>query len=214
MNERKSEGGQPPTMTTTEAGAQGQVALVTTTTGTAHFEMKVPGKVEYSNQVAGVYIPFEAPVADREATEANARTALETAKQLVFEALGVEYEVSYDDNGVERAVALLEDTFGPDVVVMREDRKGGGESSRGEGSDLGPLTIRKALNNNHPDWLLSQWQAGVKAGKIAEDDTELWDNRKFLQRFGGKGKNSGPWYKTVKGEVPIWPPRNHPDAAS
>lgn len=77
--------------------------------------------------------------------------------------------------------------------------------------DLGPLKVLKPMDGNHPDWLLSQWEALVEAGKVDETDVELWDNRKFLQRFGGKSKNTAAWYKSSKGEVAIWPPKGHSD---
>ena len=58
-----------------------------------------------------------------------------------------------------------------------------------------------------PDWLQREITYQVSRGKVAADDTDLFDNRASLPQFGGTGNPNAPWFRTAKGKVGLWPPR-------
>lgn len=175
---------------------------------TAGFEFKKPNGVKYSGETASIYIPLAVDPTDSADVLYAAQRAIETAKQVVYEALGVEYEVKYDALGMERAVALLAETFGPGVVVEPFGDSDSGPATRRPAVSNRKVTVLKPLDDDHPDWLDAEWQRLVDDGKVDPDHNEVWDNRKFLPEFGGKSSPKGPWYRVSKGDkAGIWPPK-------
>lgn len=175
---------------------------------TAGFEFKKPNGVKYSGETASIYVPLAVNPDDVDEVREVAGRALEIAKQVVYEKLGIEYELSYEHDGTERAIALLKESFGPGVTVETFGDADNGPARGGPPVSNRKVTVLKPLDDDHPSWLDSEWQRLVDDGKVDPDHNEVWDNRKFLPEFGGKGSPKGPWYRVSKGDkAGIWPPK-------
>lgn len=82
------------------------------------------------------------------------------------------------------------------------------EVEKAFGSSVSFKIIEKdSIGQPAPDWLEREIQYQISKGKIAADDTDLWDNRGALPQFGGSGNPNAPWFRTSKGKVGLWPPR-------
>lgn len=173
-------------------------------TGTVYFEYKVPNGEPYGSKVASVYLPTAVNVENDDFTRARAREAFTAAQELVYEVLGVEYEVKYSDEGVAEVVALIKEAFGPGVTVQNTDDN----SAPHPGAHK--VEIVGADGRPYPEWLDAAWDKAEREGKT-EGPPKVWDNRKFLPQFGGNGNSKAPWFKAhrkVNGEAAaFWPPK-------
>lgn len=183
---------------------------------TVGYTLKVPIEgVKYGSEEVTVFLPrtVENNATD-EGITALAHEALAEARKVAAEHLNIEVGITFTDEGVEKAVLDFKKAF-PGTVDEPKPRSGGSgspqqrpTSNSGGGRDqvqVGPVTILRPINDDDLTWVAERWQEAVDEGKIDADDTELWDNRKFLPAFGGNGSPRGPHFKTSKGKKGVWP---------
>lgn len=182
------------------------MAMMTTEAhGTVFFEQKIPTAVKYANQTASIFMPFTYDPADFDGNERRATAALASAKRLVAEAAGIEYDVSFTDEGIEEVTLLLEAAFGAmveDVAPRTTSAAPAAAAPARQGG--GGVEVLKQIDAPLPDWLTAEYVANAKGVQQGE---KFWDNRKYLPNFGGDGNPKAPWFKGADSKAGIWPPR-------
>lgn len=175
-------------------------------TGTVGFERKVNIPVDgygTEHMTVSVYLPFTVVLDDPVATMENLDATFARAKEQVLIEAGREYEFDAEGRVMEQLREAFQEplTAAPASSPAAQPR----QSNSGGGGDrqVGSYTIRRCIEEPLPDWLEGELQAkGVPEG------SEVWDNRRYLPQFGGKGNAKAPWFKQKGGDgIAVWPPK-------
>lgn len=175
---------------------------IATATGTVGFNRKVSVR-QYESAEASIFIQFDIPsdpdMTDEARTEqilANARGAFFQAKALVFEELGLEFEVT--EGGVIRET--LTKTFGNVTEVRPQAAPAQNPAASelraavaGDGPPFSPETNDKAEKRANQDWAKALYQT---------DPGAFFDNRP--KKAAGEYKANAPDLKHKDTKIGVW----------
>lgn len=208
--------------------------LIETKYGTAAFSRKV-NDGDYGHTEASLYVPFVYDAADDAGNQERIANAFLEAKCHVYNELhipfsqspeGLVQEIQGAFPGATVAKATPAPQAAPQLTPQGREYFPDDEyvappqpqpQSQGGG---GGIKIFKRLKTAefpdgvpNPDWLQRQIDFANKQNEANE--TEFWDNRADLPKFGGNRSAKSPWFKGKNNkDVAVWPPKGHPDSGS
>lgn len=209
--------------------------------GTVGFERKItlrPSHGDYGtdHQVASIFVQFDL-ADDAATTDANIRAAYLTAKEHVYEQLGVDVWLDTAPNGdmvvregdpTVHAVAALTAAFGPETAVVQPapapPQPTAPQPTAPQVQYVQPPDVTAPAPQAVPPTGATPYGQVIKPSApipswlndqfnyqlsqgAVEAGEDLWDNRPGLPQFGGSRSPKSPWFKGAKSGGGIWPPK-------
>ena len=183
------------------ATAKTDQPIVTPLTATVGFNRKVSVR-PYESAEASIFMQTEIDLNDSDATMANLKQAMMQCKALVFEELGLEFQVT--EGGIVRE--LLEAKFGNVTEVTST------APAAAPAPTAAPVAAPTAPSSDTPPYASMTKDANEKAlnkkwaiARYATNPEEFYDNTASnAERKAGGAERTGPDYKHRSSGVGFW----------